>query len=123
MAHFAELDDKDFVLRVIVVNNNELLVNGVENEQKGIDFCKSLFGSNTNWVQTSYNNNFKRKFAGVGSWFDKNKNMFSDPPTFSSWSLNKETLIWDPPVPYPQDGKVYNWNEEILNWEETPIKN
>jgi hypothetical protein len=68
MAHFAEINSNNKVLRVVVVNNNELLVNGVENEQKGIDFCKSLFGSNTNWVQTSYNSKFRKQYAGIWSY-------------------------------------------------------
>jgi hypothetical protein len=74
MAHFAELDDNNIVLRVIVVNNNELLVDGVESEQKGISFCTELFGGN--WVQTSYNNNFRGKYAGVGDKYDKDLDVF-----------------------------------------------
>ena len=60
MAHFAQLDDNNIVVTVIVINNNELLdQDGNEIEQKGIDFCKSLYGQDTNWVQTSYNGNFR----------------------------------------------------------------
>ena len=63
MAHFAELDENNVVLKVIVVHNNELLDDeGQENEAKGIEFCNSLFG-HTNWVQTSYNNNMRKQFA------------------------------------------------------------
>ncbi len=89
MAHFAELDSNNKVLKVIVVNNSELLVNGVENEQKGIDFCKSLFGLNTNWIQTSYNNNFRKQFAGVGYKYDAEKDILvvSNDPKFGRFSL------------------------------------
>ena len=64
MAHFAQLDQNNVVLQVIVVNNNELLEDGVESEQKGIDFCKSLLGGN--WLQTSYNGKIRKMYAGVG---------------------------------------------------------
>lgn len=94
MAHFAQLDENNVVTQVIVVHNNELVeskqttVNAdgsvsvavVESEQKGIDFCKSLYGSETNWVQTSYNNSFRGKYAGVGDTFDAENNLFVAPP-------------------------------------------
>jgi hypothetical protein len=70
MAHFAEIDENNIVLRVIVVSNSELLVDNVENEEKGINFCKFLFGENTRWVQTSYNNNFRKKYAATGMIYD-----------------------------------------------------
>ena len=67
MAHFAELDGNNVVLRVIVVNNSELLdASGNESESKGVAFCKSLHGENTNWKQTSYNSTFRKNFAGIG---------------------------------------------------------
>jgi hypothetical protein len=71
MAHFAELNENNVVTQVIVVHNNELLDNGVESEAKGIAFCQSLFGGN--WIQTSYNANFRGKFAGVGDIYDGEK--------------------------------------------------
>ena len=72
MAHFAQLDENNFVTQVIVVHNNELLdESGVEQESKGIVFCQSLLGGN--WVQTSYNNNFRKNYAGIGFTYDSNK--------------------------------------------------
>ena len=72
MAHFAQLDENNFVTQVIVVHNNELLdESGVEQESKGIAFCQSLLGGN--WVQTSYNNNFRKNYAGIGFTYDSNK--------------------------------------------------
>jgi len=122
MAHFAELDSNNKVLRVIVVHNNELLVNGVENEQKGIDFCKSLFGSNTSWVQTSYNNNFRKQYAGINYTYDSIKNKFIAPQPYPSWSLDASD-DWQAPVPKPSlteeqisEGKYYSWNEENQSW-------
>lgn len=80
MAHFAEINNSGIVQRVIVVNNQELIENGVEVESKGIDFCKSLFGSDTNWVQTSYNGNFRGRYAGVGMKYDHSTDTFIDDP-------------------------------------------
>jgi hypothetical protein len=80
MAHFAKLDENNVVTQVIVVNNNELMDNGVESEQKGIDFCKSLFGQDTRWVQTSYNGNFRGTYAGVGYTYDAQNDEFVSPP-------------------------------------------
>jgi hypothetical protein len=94
MAHFAQLDENNVVTQVIVVHNSELVeskqttvnedgsvsVAVVESEQKGIDFCKSLYGAETNWVQTSYNNSFRGKYAGVGDTFDAENNLFVAPP-------------------------------------------
>jgi hypothetical protein len=80
MAHFAKLDENNVVTQVIVVSNNELMDNGVESEQKGIDFCKSLFGQDTRWVQTSYNGNFRGTYAGVGYTYDAQKDEFVSPP-------------------------------------------
>lgn len=83
MAHFAQLDENNVVTQVIVINNNELLtqkvatsddgyisVSTVESEKKGIEFCQSLYGAETRWVQTSYNGSFRGKYAGVGDTYD-----------------------------------------------------
>jgi hypothetical protein len=75
MAHFARLEN-NIVTEVIVVHNNELLVDGVESEAKGIAFCQSLFGINTKWVQTSYNSNFRKKYAGIGMIYDEELDEF-----------------------------------------------
>ena len=93
MAHFAQLDENNVVLQVIVVHNNELVaskqtsvnedgsiaVSGIESEDKGIAFCQSLFGADTRWVQTSYNGNFRGKYAGIGDTYDAETNVFSSP--------------------------------------------
>jgi hypothetical protein len=90
MANFAQLNENSVVTQVIVVNNTELIdttpvfINGVmyingESEDKGIEFCKSLFGADTNWVQTSYNGSFRGKYAGIGDTYDAANNIFSSP--------------------------------------------
>lgn len=77
MAHFAELDENNIVKQVIVVHNNELLDNGVESEAKGIAFCQSLFGGN--WIQTSYNGNIRKNYAGIGYTYDAVRDAFIEP--------------------------------------------
>ena len=119
MAHFAQLDNDNKVLQVIVVNNTELLdENGVEQEQKGIDFCKSLLGTDTNWIQTSYNRTFRKNFAGIGSTYNEENDVFYAPQPYSSWTLNNTTWLWEAPTPMPTDDKFYMWDETILNWKE-----
>ena len=79
MAHFAQLDENNVVTQVIVVANEELLLDGVENEDKGIAFCKSLLGEDTHWVQTSYNGNIRKNYAGIGYTYDVNQDVFVAP--------------------------------------------
>ena len=76
MAHFAEISN-GVVQRVIVVHNNELLVDGVETESKGVEFCHNLLGGT--WIQTSYNNNFRGKYAGIGFTYDADLDEFIAP--------------------------------------------
>lgn len=116
MAHFAELDTNNVVLRVIVVHNNELMDNGQESEAKGIAFCQSLFGGN--WIQTSYNANIRKNYAGIGYTYDPTRDAFIPPKPFASWLLNEDTCQWQAPVPYPTDGKRYSWDESTLSWKE-----
>jgi hypothetical protein len=119
MAHFAQLDNNNVVINVIVVHNNELLdENGNEVEQKGIEFCKSLFGQDTNWIQTSYNGNFRKNYACFGGTYDPKLDGFISRKPYSSWILNTDTCRYEAPIPRPNDDKLYIWNENILNWEE-----
>jgi len=122
MAHFAELDENNVVLRVIVVHNNELIdKNGVESEAKGIAFCQSLFGANTRWVQTSYNGNFRKRYAGIGSFYDAKNDAFINPKPspYPSFVLDPITFDWVPPIPRPTD-TVYAWSESTLSWKAFP---
>jgi hypothetical protein len=115
MAHFARLED-NVVTEVIVVHNNELLVDGVESEAKGIEFCQSLFGGE--WIQTSYNGNIRKNYAGLGYTYDEVRDAFIPSKPFESWSLNEESCLWEAPIPMPTDDKIYIWNESAQNWEE-----
>jgi len=112
MAHFAEIIDEK-VVRVIVVHNNELLDNGVESEAKGRQFCENLLGGE--WVQTSYNNNIRKQYAGIGFTYDADADVFIAPQPYPSWTLD-ENHDWQPPTPYPSDGGVYRWDEAEGEW-------
>jgi len=116
MAHFAELDENNTVLQVIVVHNNELLDGETESEAKGVGFCSTLFG-HTNWVQTSYNNNIRKQFAGTGYTYDSDSDVFVAPQPYPSWSLD-DNSDWQAPTPMPEDDNMYSWNEETQSWDE-----
>jgi hypothetical protein len=116
MAHFAKLDSNNIVTQVVVVNNDVLLkADNTESELKGKQFLNSLFGQ-AEWVQTSYNGTFRKKYAGVGDTYDETNNVFIAPQPFVSWSLD-ENFDWQPPTPYPTDGNNYQWNEETQTWD------
>ena len=102
MAHFAKLNS-NIVTEVIVAEK---------------DFINSgKVGDEFLWVQTSYNNNFRKQFAGIGHTYDKVKDIFIAPQPFPSWSLDGND-DWQPPVTYPDDGKIYDWDEATTNWTE-----
>lgn len=115
MAHFAQLDDNNVVTQVIVVANEELIFEGVENETQGVIFCRSLFGNDTKWVQTSYNGNIRKRYAGIGYTYDADKDAFIAPKPYPSWTLN-ENAEWQAPVAMPEDGKAYAWFEPNQEW-------
>ena len=114
MAHFAQINGTGTVLQVIAVHNNELLIDGVEVEQAGAYFCRNLLGGI--WIQTSYNNNFRKQYAGVGYRYDAVANVFIAPEPYPSWSLD-ENHDWQPPTPRPEVG-MWTWNEAGLKWDE-----
>lgn len=119
MAHFAKLDENNIVLEVHSVNNKELLdENGVEQESKGIAFLIDWSGGYTNWKQTSYNGNFRKRYAGIGFTYDPARDSFIPPKPYPSWVLNESTCDWEPPSPMPTDEKPYVWDEESVSWVE-----
>jgi hypothetical protein len=117
MAHFAELDENNVVKQVIAVHNNELLdEDGNESEQKGIDFCVNLLGGR--WVQTSYNGNIRKNYAGIGYIYDSTNDWFHSPQPYPSWVLDSDAL-WQAPIEKPSElDKFYSWNETTLSWDE-----
>jgi len=128
VAHFAKLNQENIVIAINVVHNNELLVDGVESEQKGIDFLNNLHKTNDTWKQTSYNTlgdvhrldgtPFRKNYAGMGYKYDETRDAFIAPQPFNSWKLNEDTCRWEAPVAYPDDDKPYEWNEETTSWVE-----
>jgi len=104
MAHFAKLNNNNTVTEVIVAEK---------------DFINSgLVGDEFLWVQTSYNDNFRKNYAGVGMTYDKTRDAFIPVKPYASWTLVEATCQWTAPVTYPDDGKEYQWNEETTNWVE-----
>ena len=121
MAHFAELGEDNIVLRVIVVHNNDCKdENGNESEAVGAEFCRNHFGGT--WKQTSYNNNIRARYAGIGYTYNSSLDAFIAPKPFPSWVLNETTTNWDSPIPYPSDEKMYDWNEADQVWVERPVQ-
>jgi hypothetical protein len=122
MAYFAELDTNNKVIQVIAVNNDVILdENNFEQESIGIEFCKSLYGQDTNWIQTSYNKNIRREYASIGMFYDPTGDQFIHPQPYPSWVLGADGE-WQAPIPMPvEEGKVFVWNEETLSWDEIVI--
>ena len=116
MAHYTKLDENNIVLEVHCIHNNELLVDGIESEAKGIEFLTTWSGGYTNWKQTSYNGNFRKNYAGVGYTYDSERDAFIAPQPYASWIIDEETCRWVSPVAYPTDGNMYEWDESTLAW-------
>ena len=116
MAHFAKIKN-NVVTEVIVIDDSHC--NSLEfpkSEPIGKEYIKSL-GYTGEWVQTSYNNNFRKNYAGVGYEYDKIRNAFIPPIRYPSWILNETTCQWEAPVPYPNNNNMYEWNETLKVWD------
>jgi hypothetical protein len=127
MAHFAELDNSSKVIRVVVTDNDD------PNGDEGYQWLIENFGGT--WIKTSYNTfgnihngggePFRKNYAGIGYTYDPVRDAFIPPKQFESWILNEETCLWEAPVPYPafddENPRYYEWNEDILNWEEIQV--
>jgi hypothetical protein len=127
MASFAKLNLNNIVERVESVVNKVLEdLNGIEQEQLGISFLKTLYNEpNAIWKQSSYNTYggvhdlggipFRKNHAGIGYSYDQQRDAFIPPKPFNSWILNENTCLWDPPIPRPE-GLFYKWNEQEQTW-------
>lgn len=116
MAHFAQLDENNVVVSVIVVDNKDTAdANGVEKEYIGAAFCERLFGGT--WKQTSYNGNIRKNYAGIGYTYNADIDAFVAPKPYASWTLDANAQ-WQAPTAMPTDGKMYSWNEETQTWVE-----
>ena len=127
MAHYAEIDENNIVLRVLVVNDEDTIdpETGEESESVGIAFCKEQWGGN--WVQTSYNNNIRKRYAAIGYSYNTDLDAFVPPKPYESWVLNSETAEWESPIgPSPErteeDRKTdsrYEWDESLYQSDNT----
>lgn len=116
MAHFAELDDNNIVLRVVVVDNRDTSdAAGVEREHIGQAHLEKILGGR--WRQTSYNASFRRNYAGQGYTYDSERDAFIPPKPFASWVIDEATCQWQAPVPRPEDGQQYTWDEATVSWQ------
>ena len=135
MAHFVKVNSQNIVEATYVIANNELLdEDGNEDEARGINFCKRLFGSGT-YLQTSYNtyankhfgadNNedsgtpFRKNYASLGYIWDADNNGFHDPQPYASWTLDTNTMLWDAPLELPTDSDKYYWDETAYQADNT----
>ena len=117
MAHFAEVDETGTVLRVLAVHNDITTIDGVEDEQRGVDCLNGLNPGSGTWVQTSYNANQRFRYAGVGFTWDAAADAFYAPQPYPSWTLD-DNFVWQPPTPHPgvADGSAKRWDENNLSW-------
>jgi len=121
MPHFAKINAMGKVETVIVAE---------------LEFFKTFVDSSPGeWIQTSYNTHggvhygqdgqpdggiaLRKNYAGIGYTYDHTRDAFIPSQPYSSWTLNEETCNWNPPVPYPNDGNMYTWNEATTSWIET----
>ena len=122
MAHFAKIRNDNIVERVEVVHNNV-----ATDEQAGITFLQNLYNDTATWKQSSYNTlanthklsetAFRKNYASVGYTYDETKDAFIAPKPYASWVLNDDTCLWESPVAYPDDDKLYIWNEDTTSWD------
>lgn len=136
MAHFAEIDANNIVLRVVVIPNNQ--------ESRGQEYLSVDLGLGGRWIQTSYNtqagvhyqsgsrtgpdlntptgeSGLRKNYAGPGYFYDEVRDAFIPPKLYPSWILNETSCVWEAPLPYPADGQFYIWNEELQEWQLPPI--
>ena len=113
MAYFAKLGVGNKVLTVTSVSDDIATT-----EQAGSDFLNDLYGTRDTWKQTSYNGSMRKNYASVGYTYDAAKDAFIQPIPYPSCVLNEDSCQWDPPTPYPDDGKNYEWNEGTKAWDE-----
>lgn len=112
MAHYAFLDENNVVTEVITGRNEYEVVDGITDWE---EYYGNFRGQRC--VRTSYNGNVRKNFAGKGYTYDEDRDAFIPPKAFSSWVLNEESCTWEAPVAYPEDGVMYQWNEDTLSWD------
>jgi len=129
MAHYAELDENNIVLRVVVIADEDSQDSeGNETEEAGVAFCQSLFGEDTTWKKTSYNTRrgvhklggtpYRANFAGIGFTYNEDADVFIEPSDYPSWVLNTNGYYYEAPTPRPEvEGEHYRWDEDTQSWD------
>jgi len=110
MPNFAKINNN------IVTEVVALTAESAPDEQTGINFLNNLYHTQDNWKETTSNNTKPSGYAGIGYNYDSNTNIFFPPTPYASWILNSNTYEWEPPVPYPDDGQMYIWDEQSQSW-------
>jgi len=118
MAHFANINSDNIVTQVLVVSDNDA--------PRGHDFLSKDLGLGGTWIQTSYNTRggehsnggtpLRKNYAGIGYTYDSGRDAFIPPKPYASWVLDEATCLWNAPVAYPTDGKMYSWDESTTSW-------
>lgn len=126
MAHFAKLNAENYVIFVTVARDEDENREVEISQQTGEIYKRTSYNTRGGVHYQADNNTpsidqskaFRKNYAGIGYYYDSIRDAFIAPKPFPSWTLNEESCLWDSPVPYPNNGKRYRWNEEILNWQE-----
>jgi len=116
MAHYAFLDENNVVTEVIVGNDEGSLNWETKYGSFRGQSCKRTSYNTSGGVHSGGGTPFRKNYAGIGYTYDPVRDAFIPPKPFASWVLNEDTCLWDAPVAYPADGKMYNWNEDQQNW-------
>jgi hypothetical protein len=116
MAHFAKLDQDNFVIEVHCLANETL--DAQNEETSGVAFLTEWSNGHTNWKQTSYNSSIRKNYAGIGYSYDEARDAFIAPKPYASWILNEDSCNWQAPVAKPDNEMTYAWDEDLGNWVE-----
>lgn len=119
MAFFAKLNENNVVLEVNVVDDKDIdFLQFPASEPVGVQYLTQWSGGYSNWKQTSETRAYRKNYASAGFTYDSTLDAFIPPKPYPSWLLNTELCVWQPPIPYPDDGKQYIWDEATLSWQE-----
>jgi hypothetical protein len=117
MAHYAFLDENNIVTEVITGRNEDEVVDGISDWEAHYGEFRAQ-----RCLRTSYNGNIRKNFAQIGHSYDGKLDAFIPPQPFESWVLNEDTCLWEAPIPHPEDGGAYVWNEESTSWQSIPTE-
>jgi hypothetical protein len=122
MAHYAFINENNVVTEVITGVDEDIIQTDLDGLEVGgsSEAWETWYGNFRGQVckRTSYNGNYRKNYAGIGYTYDEDRDAFISPKPFDSWLLDEDTCNWNPPVPYPNDDKMYTWNEDTISWVE-----